>query len=213
MINNLKDLFLSKTNIINEDMLKSISAQIRLSEKRQRSVGQKNMSSAESKEKDQEKSQDKKAKIKIENEQIIGGYIGFKKYSNENSIKLLKKDRKILKLKKERNNDKFKDLLSPNDKTKYNECIVNFDNQNDENKKDNYKLENDIQKIKDILSKGEKNIFMERMKKQGYTNKNKRAVLKNKYDKNDYIFNNSMMKTNNKNNLHHKSLDNQLIIK
>ena len=103
------------------------------------------MSSAESKEKDQEKSQDKKAKIKIENEQIIGGYIGFKKYSNENSIKLLKKDRKILKLKKERNSDKFKDLLSPNDKTKYNECIVNFDNQNDENKKDNYKLENDIQ--------------------------------------------------------------------
>ena len=190
-----------------------MALQIRLSEKRQRSVGQKNMSSAESKEKDQEKSQDKKAKIKIENEQIIGGYIGFKKYSNENSIKLLKKDRKILKLKKERNSDKFKDLLSPNDKTKYNECIVNFDNQNDENKKDNYKLENDIQKIKDILSKGEKNIFMERMKKQGYTNKNKRALLKNKYDKNDYIFNNSMMKTNNKNNLHHKSLDNQLIIK
>ena len=103
-------------------------------------------------------------------------YLKEKIIQNQNKI-----INKIENKKEKENNITFhnKTNLGKEKEGKINKIEINFDDEVKIQNKENEKLENNIEQIKDILPKEEKSIFMERMEKLGYK-KEKNIFRKNR---------------------------------
>ena len=94
--------------------------------------------------------------------------------NNSNINKIINiQSNKFLKEKKENNNLKKNNINLGNNKeqelAKFNKIEINFDDEAIIQKKENEKLVNSIEKIKEFLPKDEKTVFIERMEKLGFT--------------------------------------------